>query len=56
MVIAYAPYYCRLRIAEIDVAADGIWREDPFNPRKERNSFGDVNSLIEVTADESAGA
>ena len=27
---------------------DGIWKEDPRNPNKERNSFGDVNSLIEV--------
>ena len=27
---------------------DGIWKEDPQNPNKERNSFGDVNSLIEV--------
>jgi len=27
---------------------DGIWMEDPDNPSKERNSFGDVNSLIEV--------
>jgi chromosome partitioning protein len=34
---------------------DGIWREDPFNSRKERNSFGDVNSLIEVTANDQAG-
>jgi len=30
---------------------DGVWREDPNNPRKERNSFGDVNSLIEVGTD-----
>ena len=29
---------------------DGVWKEDPRNPNKERNSFGDVNSLIEVTA------
>lgn len=27
---------------------DGVWREDPANPQKERNSFGDVNSVIEV--------
>ncbi len=27
---------------------DGVWMEDPANPSKERNSFGDVNSLIEV--------
>ncbi len=27
---------------------DGKWREDPLNPAQERNSFGDVNSLIEV--------
>ena len=30
---------------------DGVWKEDPHNPNKERNSFGDVNSLIEVTVD-----
>jgi chromosome partitioning protein len=27
---------------------DGRWREDPTNPRQERNSFGDINSIIEV--------
>lgn len=27
---------------------DGRWREDPANPNQERNSFGDINSLIEV--------
>ncbi len=27
---------------------DGQWREDPKNPRQEINSFGDVNSLVEV--------
>ena len=27
---------------------DGRWREDPTNPNQERNSFGDINSLIEV--------
>lgn len=27
---------------------DGVWQEDPKNPQKERNSFGDINSLIEV--------
>lgn len=30
---------------------DGHWREDPDNPIQERNSFGDINSLIEVKAD-----
>ncbi len=30
---------------------DGKWQEDPSNPMKERNSFGDINSLIEVRAD-----
>jgi len=30
---------------------DGRWREDPSNPMQERNSFGDINSLIEVKAD-----
>ncbi len=27
---------------------DGIWQEDPVNPVKEVNTFGDHNSLIEV--------
>jgi len=30
---------------------DGVWKEDPNNSRKERNSFGDINSLVEVRAD-----
>lgn len=30
---------------------DGRWREDPNNPMQERNSFGDINSLLEVKAD-----
>ncbi len=29
---------------------DGKWCEDPVNSRQERNSFGDINSLIEVPA------
>jgi chromosome partitioning protein len=29
---------------------DGKWQEDPVNTNKERNSFGDINSLIEVKA------
>ncbi len=33
---------------------DGVWKEDPSNPRKERNSFGDINSLVEVSAVETA--
>jgi chromosome partitioning protein len=35
---------------------DGRWREDPTNPRQERNSFGDINSIIEVKADAQSGA
>lgn len=31
---------------------DGVWRDDPNNPRKERNSFGDINSLVEVGAED----
>jgi chromosome partitioning protein len=27
---------------------DGKWQEDPENKKSERNSFGDINSLIEV--------
>jgi chromosome partitioning protein len=30
---------------------DGRWKEDPSNPRQERNSFGDINSLLEVGAE-----
>ena len=29
---------------------DGVWKEDPKNPHRERNSFGDINSLVEVTS------
>jgi len=29
---------------------DGKWQEDPENKTIERNSFGDINSLIEVKA------
>jgi chromosome partitioning protein len=29
---------------------DGKWQEDPANTNVERNSFGDINSLIEVKA------
>ena len=31
---------------------DGVWKEDPKNPNKERNSFGDINSLVEVKTNE----
>ena len=27
---------------------DGRWQEDPQNPFRERNPFGDINSVIEV--------
>ncbi|MFH1359417.1 MAG: glycogen-binding domain-containing protein [Candidatus Omnitrophota bacterium] len=27
---------------------DGKWQEDPNNPLKEKNPFGDINSLIEL--------
>lgn len=30
---------------------DGVWTEDINNPRKERNSFGDINSIIEVKSE-----
>jgi chromosome partitioning protein len=29
---------------------DGKWQEDPLNANTERNSFGDINSIIEVKA------
>jgi chromosome partitioning protein len=35
---------------------DGRWKEDPANPRQERNSFGDINSLIEVSANNGAAS
>lgn len=35
---------------------DGVWREDPKNPRRERNSFGDINSLLEVKPDDQPAA
>ena len=31
---------------------DGVWQEDPQNSQKERNSFGDINSLVEVGTSE----
>jgi len=34
---------------------DGRWREDPANPVQERNSFGDINSLIEVAGSAQEG-
>ena len=33
---------------EYQFIVDGVWKEDPANPRKERNPYGDNNSLIEV--------
>lgn len=35
---------------------DGVWREDPKNKRRERNSFGDINSLLEVKSDDQPAA
>ena len=35
---------------------DGVWKEDPNNPRRERNSFGDINSIVEVKAYEHSTA
>ncbi len=29
---------------------DGVWTDDPANPKREKNPFGDTNSLIEVAA------
>jgi chromosome partitioning protein len=29
---------------------DGVWSDDPNNPQKEKNPFGETNSLIEVPA------
>jgi len=33
---------------EYQFIVDGIWTEDPINHRKQRNQFGDNNSLVEV--------
>ena len=33
---------------EYKFLVDRQWKEDPQNPQKERNSFGDINSLVEV--------
>lgn len=41
----------RAGIYKYQFIVDGRWREDPSNPMQERNSFGDINSLIEVKAD-----
>ncbi|MBF0385086.1 MAG: AAA family ATPase [Candidatus Omnitrophica bacterium] len=35
-------------IYEYQFIVDGVWQEDPGNPRKTRNSFGDINSLLEI--------
>ena len=35
---------------------DGKWQEDPENAQKERNSFGDINSIIEVRMNETAAS
>ncbi|HPN88898.1 MAG TPA: AAA family ATPase [Candidatus Omnitrophota bacterium] len=35
-------------IHQYQFIVDGVWCEDPKNPRQEKNSFGDVNSIIEV--------
>lgn len=39
-------------VYEYQFIVDGVWKEDPANCRKERNPYGDDNSLIEVTADQ----
>jgi hypothetical protein len=38
----------RAGVHKYQFIVDGRWREDPANPRQERNSFGDINSLVEV--------
>ncbi len=37
-------------IYEYQFIVDGVWQEDPSNPRKTKNSFGDVNSLLEINS------
>lgn len=59
----YVDESCRMRIengvwqAKIDLKPgtyqyrfiiDGCWQEDPNNPRKTENAFGDANSVLEV--------
>ncbi|MBF0483269.1 MAG: AAA family ATPase [Candidatus Omnitrophica bacterium] len=29
---------------------DGVWKADPVNVQQERNSFGDVNSIVEINS------
>jgi chromosome partitioning protein len=33
---------------EYQFIVDGVWQEDPLNPRKQRNPYGDHNSILEV--------
>lgn len=33
---------------EYQFIVDGVWKEDPSNPLRERNPYGDNNSIIEV--------
>lgn len=35
-------------IYEYQFIVDGVWTEDPANPRTQKNQFGDNNSLVEV--------
>ncbi len=36
---------------EYQFIVDGVWKEDPRNSNKERNPYGDNNSLIEVKSE-----
>lgn len=39
-------------VYEYQFIVDGVWKEDPANCKKERNPYGDDNSLIEVAGDQ----
>lgn len=39
----------KIGVYKYQFIVDGVWKEDPANPNKERNSFGDINSLIEIS-------
>jgi chromosome partitioning protein len=41
-------------VYEYQFIVDGVWMEDPDNPRSQKNQFGDNNSLVEVKTAESS--
>ena len=37
---------------EYKFIVDGVWKTDPINPEKVRNSYGQINSVLLVPATE----